>query len=213
MGAYRQFIDAVTGSTDDHLRELGFTCRRQVCTIELAPDLLGWVGLNRAEDRGEDQLLVHPVLGLRHQSVEREVARLCGERFHPYLPPTIGAPLSQLVKRGGDYLFKEGEERRLDRQVKKMVDAIAAYAFPFFRAHASLESLAAALQSGKYDIADQVAYRLPVALALLGRHAEAQDTVRASLANLGNRKDLAAQRFRTFADAFTAHSPAVGTDR
>ncbi|MGH8902482.1 MAG: hypothetical protein ACRDYA_12585 [Egibacteraceae bacterium] len=162
--------------------------------------------------RGDDQLLVNPVLGVRHQAVEREVARLCGERYDPSIPPTISAPLSQLARRIGDYLFKEGREQKLDRQVKKMVDTIVAYAFPFFRAHSSLEDLAAALRSGEYGFPHQVVYRLPVALALLGRHAEAQDTVHASLADLGHSQNLAAQRFRAFADTFVSHSPAVGTD-
>lgn len=204
MGAPRELIDAVVGGADDRLRDLGFTRRRVVRTIEVAPDVLGWVGLNRSEERGDHQLLVNPVLGVRHQAVEREVARLCGEKFDPYIPPTISAPLSQLARHGGDYLFKDGRRQKLDRQVTKMVDTIAAYAFPFFKAHASLEAIATALRSGDYGFPHQVIYRVPVALALLGRHAEAQDTVRASLAELGDRQDLAAQDFRAFADAFTA---------
>jgi len=202
MGAPRELIDAVVGGADDRLRDFGFTLRRIVHTIEVAPGVLGWVGLNRSDERGDDQLLINPVLGVRHQEVEREVARLRGKRFDPYIPPTISAPLSQLARRGGDYLFKDGRERKLDRQITKMVDTIAAYAFPFFEAHASLEAMAVALRSGNYGFPHQVVYRLPVALALLGRHAEAQDTVQAALADLGDRQDLAAQDFRAFTHAF-----------
>jgi hypothetical protein len=210
MGAPRELIDAVIGGADDRLRDFGFTRRRYLRTIEVAPDVLGSVGLNRSDERGDNQLLINPVLGVRHQAVEREVARLCGERFDPYFPSTISAPLSQLAKRGGDYLFKGSREQKLDRQVKKMVDTIVAYALPFFKAHASLEAMASALRSGDYGFPHQVVYRLPVALALLGRHAEAQDTVRASLADLGDRHDRAAQDFRAFADAFAA-CPGPGT--
>ena len=201
MGASKELIAAVEGEADRLLEDLGFTRRRNVHTKEVAPDVLGWIGLNRAVRRGDDQLLVNPVIGVRHQGLEREVARLLGERFHPYLPPTISAPLSQLT-RPGDHLFKEGRRKKLDRQVQRMIDTLAAQALPFFDRHSSLEALIAALRSGQFSIPDEAMYRLPVALALDGRHGEAGENVRQSLADLGHRDDAAARRFRSFADAF-----------
>jgi len=218
MGASRQLIDAVTGVADERLRGLGFTRRRYGYIIEVTPEVLGWVGLNRDVRRGDNKLLINPVLGIRHQAVEREVARRRGEKFHPHFPPTISAPLSQLArgpfseftKRGTHYLFEEVREKKLERQVKKMVDTIATYAFRFFKAHSSLQALAAALRLGDYGFPHQLVYRVPVALTLLGQDSDALDAVRASVAELGDREDLAAQKFRAFADTFISHSSTVG---
>ncbi len=201
MGASKELIAAVEGKANQHLADLGFTRRRNVHTKEVAPEVLGWIGLNRAVRRGDDQLLVNPVIGVRHQGLEREVARLVGERFHPYQPPSISAPLSQLAGTG-DYLFKEGRRNKLDRQVERMIDTVAAHAIPFLKSHASLEGLISAMRSGRFGIPDEVVYRLPVALALDARDGEAAEQLRASLAELGHRDDPAARRLRVFAEAF-----------
>ncbi len=213
MGASRQLIDAVIGVADESLRGLGFTRRRYGSTIEVAPDVFGWVGLNRAVRRGDDKLLINPVLGVGHQAVEREVARRRGVKFHPYFPLTISAPLSQLARGpfsefGTHYLFEGVREKKLERQVRKMVDTIATYAFPFFKAHSCLEALAVTLRLGDYGFPHQLVYRLPVALTLLGQDGDALDAVRSSVAELGDREDLAAQEFRAFAATFVSRGAA-----
>lgn len=207
MGASRELVTAVEDAAARQLEELGFNRKPHAYTVEVEQGVLGWVGLNRAVRRGDDQLLVNPVIGVRHQALERQVALLVNEPFHPYLPPSVSAPLSQLGSRG-DHLFREASVRKLDRQVKRMVDALASRASEFFERHASLEGLIGALRSGQFGVPDEVAYRLPVALAMWDRRQEAGEQVRASLESLGQRDDAAARRFRAFAAAFLSAPPA-----
>src|SRR5690242_10447195 len=70
----------------------------QVLTAELAPDVLGWIGLNRAtKHRAPGEVEINPVVGVRHQAVERLVAELLGIKFHAYVPPTVCTPLGYLL--------------------------------------------------------------------------------------------------------------------
>lgn len=201
MGASKELIETVVGLARRRLEGLGFSRRGEVDTIEVAPDILGSVGLNRAVNRSDDRLRIRPVLGVRHQGVEREVARLCGETFHRYKPPTLSAPLGKLTRRG-EYVFEDSRTAKLDGQVARMVDAITTHGASFFEAHASIEAVTAALEAGYYGIAYQVIYRLPIALLSLDRRNEAVESLRTSLEDLGERDDDAAQRFRGFANAF-----------
>ena len=40
---------------------------------------------------------VNPVIGIRHQAVERLVAELRHEKFHSYLPPTVSSPIGYVM--------------------------------------------------------------------------------------------------------------------
>ncbi len=54
--------------------------------------MLGWLGLNRASTHDAGTAVeLFPVVGVRHQGVERVVAELRGEKFHQYIPATVGA--------------------------------------------------------------------------------------------------------------------------
>lgn len=89
------WLDAVRGP----LAELGFRKRAGgIFTVDLEPDVLGWLGLNRAsEHQPSGSFEVNPVIGLRLQRVEREVARLTSQPFHQYIPPSASSPLGYLM--------------------------------------------------------------------------------------------------------------------
>lgn len=59
-----------------------------VFTLALTPDVIGWLGLNRAtQHRGLGEVEINPVVGVRFQEVERLVAECRGEKV-PCLPAT-----------------------------------------------------------------------------------------------------------------------------
>ena len=72
------------------LAELNFRKRAgQIFTAEITDDVLGWLGLNRATRHcPAGEVEINPVVGVRHQGVERIVAECRGEKFHAYQPPT-----------------------------------------------------------------------------------------------------------------------------
>lgn len=98
------------------LAELGFKKRAgDVFTVDLDEDVLGWLGLNRAtEHRPAGEVEINPVVGVRHQVVERIVAECRGEKFHAYQPPTVSTPLGYPVARGP--LPSLGLQRRRSRR-------------------------------------------------------------------------------------------------
>ncbi len=103
----------------------------QVFTRELGGDVLGWLGLNRAtRGRQRGEVEVNPVVGVRHQGVERMVAELRGESFHAYQPPTVNTPLGYLMpeqRYRGWVIEADGSADVLE----DLASAVAEYAIPF----------------------------------------------------------------------------------
>lgn len=176
-------------------------------TVEVTKEVLGFVGLNVAVNRPTGPFTVNPVVGARHQELERVVAELTGVKPSPYVPPTVSSPLGYLMP---DRRFVEWEfddAGSVDATAAALGAALAEHGLPFVRAHAELEPIATALASGDFGVPQQNAVRLPVALALLGSVDEARRTLSDELAALGDRSDAAAQWFRSFASAFEQRFP------
>lgn len=83
-----------------------------------------------------------------------------------------------------------------------MVGAIKSYGVPFMERHSSLEDIVQEMIGGKGAISEHRAFRLPVAYLLMGSPESARESLAAELGRIGDRQDLAAQRFRRFAAAF-----------
>lgn len=189
-------VSAVKGPLGD----LGFTKRSgEVFTCVLETDVLGWIGLNRAYRRAEDSLEVNPVVGVRHQAVERVVAELRRERFHAYLPPTVSTPLSQLTQAGrySPWLFSRGPQ--IFDLAARLAAAVAEHGLPFMRSASNLEQLYELIKRGQ-GFAHQLAYRRPVVSLMMGDRVEAERSLEEALADVGDRNDLAALEFRSFAE-------------
>ena len=145
------------------------------------------------------KVLLNPVVGVRHQDVEKVVADLRGDKFHGYLPPTVSSPLRYLMP----------ADERCDWVVVGSVDdvvvaddlatAVERYGFEFMRAAGDLAGLIAALRVG-HGHGHQNAYRLPVALRLARGFEEEAGTVERELESLSDRSDPAAEEFRRFAE-------------
>jgi len=172
-----------------------------VFTRQVAADVLGWLGLNRAVSRGDGLLEVNPVVGVRHQVLERVVADLLGERFHEYIPPTVSVHLGYVMPGGRYRPWLFGGDVPVGDVAAEMVGAIVACGLPFMDDRASLSAVVESMSDGRSGVAEQLAFRRPVGYLLLGEPGRAREEVRASLARLGEREDLAAQRFRGFASA------------
>jgi hypothetical protein len=182
---------------------MGFQRRnQQILTLALDGDALGWLGLNAATRHlPRSQAEIFPVVGVRHQTVERLVADCRGVPFHPFIPPTVSTPLAYLLPdpRYRTWLFA-GEDEAVAQQLGELVKK---YAVPFMVAAAPLSNLVEELKQGS-GIASQAAFRRPVALMLAGEITEAQRDVQASVQRLANRTDDAALAFRDFARVLLA---------
>lgn len=193
--AIRQFSDAAEAG----LGRLGFRRRAQgVVTLEVAEDVLGWLGMNRAIRNGI--LEVNPVVGVRHQRVERLLAELTGVRFHPWSPPTLSSHLGyQMPQRAYvPWMVRAVEDG--PGVAAAMAAAVQDYGLPFIRANTSLAALATGVVEGS-GMPEQLSYRLPVVWHLLGDDARAEAALAQQLELLGEADDPAARDFRAFAEA------------
>lgn len=186
------------------LADLGFRKRAGgIFTTDLDDEVFGWLGLNRASrHRPAGEVEVNPVVGVRHQGVERLVAEYCGQKFHPYVPATVVTPLSHLMPDGRYRTWVFGASNDDDASGREMVAAIEKYGLPFMRATVTLPELSRRIEDG-FGIDSQLDYRRPVALLLAGDRAGARRALEAALTRLGDRGDPAAQDLRRFVDALS----------
>lgn len=192
------------------LTKIGFKKRRgEIFTIELSKEVLGWVGLNRAtKHRPAGEIEINPVIGVRHQQVERLVAELRGQKFHAYIPPTISTALGYVLPEASyrAWIFTADRARVM---ANEMVAAIAEHGLALMRSKVELSDLCRALEQGsRLAIEDSAIYRRPVARLLSGDARRAAEELNKSLAALGDRSDLAATYFRTFAAELQTRLPA-----
>jgi hypothetical protein len=183
------------------LAELGFKKRAGgVFTVELPGEVLGWLGLNRASKHlPPGELEINPVVGVRHQRVERVVAELRSERFHAYVPPTFSSPIGYLMPQARYRAWVLPASGGGD-STTEMSAAIAAYGLPFMRSAADLGELCRLLESG-HGHEHQMLYRRPVAWLLAGDREKASRIIDEELTKVGDRGDAAALDFRRFARA------------
>jgi hypothetical protein len=192
-------LTGVLAAIDQRLTPMGFRERAgEVYTIDVADEVLGWLGLNRAFRRGEGRYEINPIVGVRQQQVERAVAELLGESPHPDVPPTISIALGYLMpeQRYRAWLF-DGHD--LDAVATDLAAAIERYGLPFMHHYAPLDAIARGLERGLGHYRD---YSHPVALAIAGDADGAASVLATAVDRLGGRQDRSAQQLRRFARAF-----------
>jgi hypothetical protein len=192
------------------LAALGFRKRAgQILTIDIADDVLGWLGLNRAtQGHTKGHFSINPVVGVRHGAVERVVAECRGEKFHEYIPATISTSLGYLLPEAQYRSWDFGGETT-DVVAADLANNVATYGLLFMRETASLSALCQAFEERRGLHEHQLTYRRPVAWLLAGSRARARQIVDESLAKLGHRTDPAADEYRRFADKFVAFTAGV----
>lgn len=185
-----------------HLVEAGMQKRKgDIFTRELVPEVLGWIGLNRAYQKKEGVLEINPVIGVRHQELEELLASLLHETFHPYVPPTISIALGYLTAehRFKSWQFESG--RDADAVAQTLVENILEFGYPFMTAYSTLPAITKAMEAGT-GVPSDLAYRVPLAYALMGDSSKAENYLAQKLAELGDAENPYAVRYKTFASRF-----------
>ncbi|NLE21220.1 MAG: hypothetical protein GX624_00330 [Actinobacteria bacterium] len=180
------------------LAEHGFKKRAgAVFTIPIADGVLGWLGLNSATKyTPKGHANVNPIVGVRNQRVEELVAELSGERPHPYNPPTASTPIGYLLPERAYRTWDISEES--PEAVADMVATIVEYGLPFMEEHVELSALRSLLAGGHAGPNHKVAYRLPVAMLLLGEGQRATETASRMLADISLHEDEWTRHYRSF---------------
>lgn len=187
--------------SEQSLKDLGFTKRRQgIFTWQICEGTVGWLGLGSVIFPHEGLIEINPVVGVRNQSLEKVLAELLEKKVHPYHPPSLFIHLGYLspAKKYTPYLFRKG--LALSPIALEMVDAVKEWGRSFMLKGATLESLCEEMKAALTASSDELKYRIPVALFLLGEINEAKKFLKGQGQALGARKDLAAQQYRFFMD-------------
>jgi hypothetical protein len=203
--ASKKLIQEVMLNTQSELGKRGYKKRAgQIFTLNFTSDFIGWLGLNRAVQRGDGSLAINPVIGVRYQQLERALADLMDEDFHQYIPPTISVNVGYLMSENAykTWSFKENTDNQ--RIVADMVAAVEKYGRPFMVSMSSEDSLVEALEVSDYSIPANRKFRLPLIHHMQGDIERARDELTKNLAELNKRKDLAAQQYRYFAERLLA---------
>jgi hypothetical protein len=201
MPALRDVVAAMSAAAKENLVSTGFRKRDgDLFTYKLSDHALGWVGLNRSTYNNRGPLDVNPVIGVRDQEVERLLAECLGERFHPYLPPTVSRPLGYLMPAQWIVTWTFETLESVPEQARDMTEAIVTYGVPFMRDISSRDALIATMRR---QPANAMFFdRLPVALWLEGATEEASAMVAQMMAKVWNRSDVWSERYRRFASGF-----------
>jgi hypothetical protein len=186
------------------LAELGFKKRAgEIFTMEVTKEVLGWLGLNRASEHlPSGQVEINPVVGVRHQGIERMVAELRGEKFHPYLPPTLSLSLGHLFPEPRHRAWTFGASSG-DAIAAELAGAVAAHGLPFIQARRELPAICLGLEQ-RLGFDYLLRYRRPVAYLLAGDPEGARRILEESLAPLAHLGDAGTLDFRRFGEALLA---------
>ncbi len=168
------------------------------------PSAIGWLGLNRSVGHDGSWMAINPVLGVRHQEVERTLAEILGERFHPYNPPTIRTNIGYVMPEGTlvQWGFDRGED--YTRKVSDFLRAVDEFGRPFVAANSGLREILDKMldPEGRFGIPFYLPLRIPVAYFLLGEVEQAKAYLGEQLRLLGHNQ-VDEDEYRRFADCLT----------
>lgn len=177
-----------------------------VFTVPLQDGVLGWLGLNSAtQGYPKDCGMLHPVIGVRNDEVQRELAELLRTPYRRYTPPTASVPLSTLLSDPDPNRWEIGADPAAARAtLADLRTSVEDDGLPWMRAHTNLDAMIAHLRAHP----DLDGLTLPVALQHAGHHDDAHaemDALRARYAD--DDTGFYAQYIRGVVDAFTAAHP------
>lgn len=195
-------------SINPELAKLGLKKRVSgIFTLDIAPGVLGWLGLNQATDHhATGEFHINPVVGVRHQEIEKIVAECSNKEYHAYKGTTINRPIGYVMPENS-YKTWDFTDANAVEAARDMASAIAAHGIPFMRAHQGLPEIYDKMEKRYHAMDEALAMRRPVTLLLMGDPARSLQALEAELAKLGPRTDPAAAYFRSFADAFRKRFP------
>lgn len=172
----------------------------EIYTRQVSEDIIGTVGLNSAVHRGDGRMSINPMVGVRHQLLEKYVSELMEIKPHPYTPSTVARNIGYMMPEQTylQWLFEEGMDNA--SEFKRMVQAVEVYGFPFMEANSTLNALIETMEQLKLPY---VYYQLPVAYRLVGEEEQAKEVLQRQLEALGDREDAGAQNYKKFASNFS----------
>jgi hypothetical protein len=148
------------------------------------------------------------LVGVRHQQVERAIAEILLDVDDGVVPVTVGINVGYL---GGASSFRSFSFARVSGDAlvsagasacDAFVEAIRTLGVPYMERMRTLSAMAEHFDGPRCRMSEDAAYRRPVVARLRGREGEALVAVQAWEAQLGDRHDPAAERYRRFAEGF-----------
>lgn len=189
----------IRGACRASLADAGYHPRAgDIYTRQISEDVLGWLGLNRAVNRQTGTVELNPVIGVRHQGLEKAVAELLDAKPHAYIPATLSTSLGYLMPSPRYRAWIVADEAHVEETVAEMVDSALKFGSPYMEGLGELRSIVHAMESGA-GIREYVAFRLPVGYLLLDQPDRAAASLQDSVNALMERRDAAAESFRDFA--------------
>jgi hypothetical protein len=165
-----------------HLTEQGWrNSAGDFYTREIRTQVLGWLWLG--QERGKGLVDVAPVVGVGHQEVERVVAELEETEYHAHHPQTISAPIGYLMPEGVYRVWRFDGGGNDSLAADDVPIAVQRYGMPFIESHATLAGIIDWMTEHPHGGSES---RLPVALLLSGRAAEAVEVVDKALARFAS---------------------------
>lgn len=150
------------------------------------------------------------MVGVRHERVHA-LTEACNDDPPSGAVATISKSLGYLTPhRSANLVWEFRDVGLVSAQAADMVAAIERYGMPYMESNVSLESVIAELEESTPWIYSQM--RIPAALALLGRSADARSFLARELREPGDRRDPAAEFLRRFADCFLERLPTIEAD-
>ncbi len=171
-------------------------------TRDVNSDVIGTLGLGWVAGRSDAWLEFSPTLAVRHQPLERNVAELLNERFHPYTPGTVGTSLGYLTPQDRYLTWKFTPSTDVDATVRDLVRSLAQYGLPFLDRNSTMEAIVGTMGLPRFRVNMHHCYRLPVAYALLGNREAALAELERFRAMPVEKRQIAADRYSEFAIAF-----------
>ncbi len=191
------FAVDLTSRVGARLVEGGFKKREpEIFTREIAPDVLGWVGITLTGKKADGLTYISPIVGVRHQLIEAKWAKLLGEKPHPYLLPTLSTNAGFLGPRREykEWGFEEGKDNT--SIIARLARFVLSTGLQFMKETSSLPKI---LERLDMMVPDTELFRVPIIHWLAGDEEQVRVTLRGELARTRKRKDKTIAQYREFA--------------
>jgi hypothetical protein len=200
MTQAKKLLAEIISIVESKLKRLGFRKTKSIYVCPLAEDACGWLGLSTATHRSDGRVGINPVVGVRHERIEKMLEDLLRESR---ASATISIPLGYLTpdRRFLEWLF-ELPPFDCRSECERMVQAVELYGIPFMKSKTRLEDLLQDLEQLRFTVRENAVYRVPIAYLLSGKTEMAEATVKKQLAELETHNDLFAQAYKRFASNF-----------
>lgn len=119
------------------MQEIGFRKRKEgIYTRELVDNFIGWLGLPDVVSKGV--IAFSPIVGIRHQEIERLRCMFYGDNFHGYIPPHSRISLGYLLPDNSWREWSFSEDSSVN-EIDDLVESIESYALPFMDKYSKIE--------------------------------------------------------------------------